>query len=412
MHVKSSGAVRRTRRRWAAHIAVGCKLATLLALAGALASCSKHEEKTAPTSDTTPTASAAKKGPAVVSGPGADPACFKPWAANTKYFQWPAKPGPYRIALANGFVGNTWRIQMIKTAKAYAETPEVRPQLKELKIVSTGTDVAAQIAAIENFINSGYDAVVTIAVNPTAFGPVIRRANAAGVVLVPFDNVLDSEDVMQVNEDQPGIGKMSGEWLLENLPSKKGKLLEVRGLPGNSVDRDRHEAFRRVVEAPGNQFEVIEVVGNWDDGTTQKVVADALAVHGKVGGLYAQGGSTGAVRALIDAKHPMIPVAGEAENGFRKLCAERAKDGLVCLSVGQSPGLAAISIKAAIAALQGKVMPQLISVPIPSAHHPGFEPGVNYFPDLSDNFFTSNDFPACGVNLSAQSIMANNEQNN
>jgi ribose transport system substrate-binding protein len=396
-------------------------LATLLAIAGAVASsCKGGEEKsdakTAPAASAAPTAVApkgpAQKGPAVVNGPGENPECFKPWAPTTKYFQWPAKPGPYRIALANGFVGNTWRIQMIKTAKAYVETPDIKPQVKELKIVSTGTDVAAQIAAIENFINSGYDAVVTIAVNPTAFAPVIRRANAAGVVLVPFDNVLDSEDVMQVNEDQKGIGRMSAEWLLKNLPSKKGKLLEVRGLPGNSVDRDRHVAFREVVEAPGNQFEVIEVVGNWDDGTAQKVVADALAVHGNFDAMFAQGGSTGAVRALIDAKHKMIPVAGEAENGFRKLCAERAKDGLVCLSAGQSPGLVAISIKAAVAALQGKVMPQLISVPIPSVSHPGFEAGSNYFPDLSDNFFASNDFPPCGVTLTAQAIMANNEQNN
>ena len=66
--------------------------------------------------------------PKVVSGPGENPACFKPWDANTKYFQWPAKKGPYRIALANGFVGNTWRIQMIKMAKAYAATPEMTSQ--------------------------------------------------------------------------------------------------------------------------------------------------------------------------------------------------------------------------------------------------------------------------------------------
>jgi hypothetical protein len=140
--------------------------------------------------------------PAVVKGPGDSPACFKPWNETTKHFQWPAKKGPYRIALANGFVGNTWRIQMIKMAKAYAATPEMKGNIKEFKIVSTGTDVAAQIAAIDNFINSGYDAIITIAVNPTAFGPVIKRANAAGVVLVPFDNVLDSEEIMQVNEDQ------------------------------------------------------------------------------------------------------------------------------------------------------------------------------------------------------------------
>jgi ribose transport system substrate-binding protein len=272
--------------------------------------------------------------------------------------------------------------------------------------------VAAQIAAIENFVNSGYDAVVTIAVNPTAFGPVIKRANAAGVVVVPFDNVLGSDEVMQVNQDQTAMGRLAGEWLLENLPKKAGRLLEVRGLPGNSVDRDRHVGFRQVVEAAGNQFEIVEVVGNWDDGTAQKVVADALAVHRNFDGMYTQGGSTGAVRALIDAGHRLIPVSGEAENGFRKLCAERAKDGLLCLSMGQSPGLAAIAIKAAIAALQGKVLPQLISVPIPSARHPHFEAGLNYFPELSDNFFASNDFPACGVALSAQSIMANTEQNN
>jgi len=241
---------------------------------------------------------------------------------------------------------------------------------------------------------------------------VIRQANAKGVVLVPFDNVLDTADVMMVNEDQLAMGEQSGEWIVQNVPSKSGKLLEVRGVPGNSVDRDRHLGFRKVVEASGNKFEVVEVVGNWDDGTAQKAVADAVAVHKNFDGMFVQGGSTGAVRALIDAKHKMIPVAGEAENGFRKLCAERAKDGLVCASLGQSPGLVAISMKAAVTALQGKVMPQMISVPIPTATHPNFKADVNYFPKLTDNFFTTNDFPPCGVNLKATDIMSKDEKNN
>ena len=350
--------------------------------------------------------------PAVVNGPGENPGCFAPWDAKTKHFQWPAKKGPYRIALANGFVGNTWRIQMIKMAKAYADTPEMKGNIKEFKIVSTGTDVAAQIAAIDNFINSGYDAILTIAVNPTAFAPVIKRANDKGVVLIPFDNTFDSDAVLQVNEDQLAMGRESGEWVLKNLKAKQGKLLEeVRGLPGNSVDRDRSKAFNDAVKASGGKFEVVTVVGNWDDGTAQKVVADAVSVHKKFDGMYVQAGSTGAVRALIDAKHPMIPVAGADENGFRKLCAERAKDGLLCTSIAQSPGLVAISMKAAVAALQGKVMPQMVSVPLPRAEHPNFKAGDNYFPNLSDNFFTSNDFPACGVNLKATDIMGKDEKN-
>ncbi|GAB4352205.1 MAG: sugar ABC transporter substrate-binding protein [Kiloniellaceae bacterium] len=346
-------------------------------------------------------------GPETVSGPGVDPACFAPFSAETKYLKFPRKEPPYRIAMANGFVGNTWRIQMIKTLKAYAEQPDVAPMIEELKVVSTGTDVAAQIAAIDNFINAGYDAILTIAVNPTAFEPVIRRANRAGVVLVPFDNVLDSDAILQVNEDQSEIGRIMGRWLVKNVGAS-GKILEVRGLPGNSVDRDRHNGFREVMEA-GGKYDIVEVVGNWDDGTAQKVTADAIAVHGKFDGVFVQGGSTGAVRAMIDAGHPFVPVAGEAENGFRKLCAKHAAEGLVCSSAGQSPGLVAIAAKAAITALQGEVLPQYVSVPIPLVEHPNFKAGENYYPDLTDNFFTPNEFPPCGVNITAKEIMSKSE---
>lgn len=352
----------------------------------------------------------AQAGPKAVSGPGALPACFKPWSAQTKYFQFPKKAPPYRVALANGFVGNTWRIQMIKTAKAYVETPEMKPLVKELKVVSTGTDVAAQIAAVDNFINAGYDAIVTIAVNPTAFAPVIQRANRAGVVLVPFDNVLDTDQVIQVNQDQLEMGRTMGRWLTKNVGTK-GKVLEVRGLPGNSVDRDRHLGFREVMGASGNSFQIIEVVGNWDDGTAQKVTADAIAVHGKFDGIYTQGGSTGTVRALMDAKHPFIPVSGEGENGFRKLCAQHAKDGLLCSSAAQSPGLVAIAIKAAVTARQGEIVPQYVAVPMPLVEHPNFKDGVNFYSNLTDNFFAANEYPPCGVNMTAPEIMAKTEAN-
>jgi ribose transport system substrate-binding protein len=165
------------------------------------------------------------------------------------------------------------------------------------------------------------------------------------------------------------------------------------------------------MEAAGNKFQIVEVVGNWDDGTAQKVTADAIAVHGKFDGIYVQGGTTGVVRAMMDAKHPFVPVAGESENGFRKLVAEHAKDGLKGLSIGQSPGLVAISMKAAISALKGNAMPQLISIPIPGGDYTTFKDGVNYWSNLTDNFFTTNEFAPCGVNISATEIMAKDEKN-
>ena len=352
-------------------------------------------------------------GPEIVDGPGVNPECFAPWDESTKFMQWEAKEGPYRIAIVNGFVGNTWRIQMIQTAKAFAEQPEIAEKIEDFKVVSTGTDAAAQLGAIEDFINQGYDAIVTIAVSPEGFDRVIRLADRNDVVLVPFDNVLDTDKVMQVNEDQREIGRRYARWLLDQIgPDKGGKILEVRGLPGNSVDRDRHEAFQEEMAASGGEWDIVEVVGNWDDGTVQKVTADAISVHGQFDGITIQGGTTGGVRAMLDAGHPMIPIAGESENGFRKLLVEHGPNGLKGDSIGQSPGLVAIAMKAALSALEGNVMPQLISVPIPSNTWDELEAGVNYWPDLTDNFFTTNEFPACDVNIPGPAIMSKSADNN
>jgi ribose transport system substrate-binding protein len=348
--------------------------------------------------------------PEVVAGPADDAGCMAPWAAETKFFKFPKKDGPYRIALANGYIANTWRIQMIQTAKAYAAQPDVAAKLKEFKVVSTGEDVPAQISAINNFIDSGYDAIVVNAQNPTAFGPVIKRAKEAGVVLVAFDNILDTEDAINVNVDQKGLGVLWANWLINNVPNG-GKILEVRGVAGTSVDTDRHNGIHETFDASGKNWQVTEVVGKWDDGVAQKATADAIATNGPFDGITGQGGDTGIVQAMIDAKHPMVPFGGETENGFRKFCAAHAEEGLKCSSAGTGPAQVAVAIKVAIAALEGQVVPQSVKLPLAIVEHPNFKEGQDYFPDQSDNFFVGNAFPTCGINFTAQEIMGQTKEN-
>ena len=349
-------------------------------------------------------------GPQTVPGPSADPGCFAPWTAQTKFFQYPAKKGPYRIALANGFIANTWRIQMIQTAKAYAAQPDVAAKLKEFKVVSTGEDVAAQIAAINNFIDSGYDAIVTDAQNPSAFKQVIKRANDAGVILVAFDNILDTEDTINVNVDQKGLGVYWADWLIKNVPNG-GKILEIRGVAGTSVDTDRHNGIHETLDKSGKKWDVVEVVGKWDDPTAQKATADAIAVQKHFDGFTAQGGDTGVVQAMLDAKHPMVPFGGETENGFRKFCAKYGEDGLKCASGGTGPAQVAVAIHTAIVALEGGVVPQSIKLPLAEVEAPNFKDDENYYSKQSDNFFVGNSFPTCHINFTAQEIMGQTKDN-
>jgi ribose transport system substrate-binding protein len=104
-------------------------------------------------------------------------------------------------------------------------------------------------------------------------------------------------------------------------------------------------------------------------------------------------------------------MSGEGENEYRKQIADHAKDGLKGMSYGQSPALVAIATKAAISALQGNIMPQLISIPIPVATYKDLKPGTNYWPELNANFFAPNQFAPCGVNFTAPEIMSQSEKN-
>jgi len=355
-------------------------------------------------------ASAAYSQASIVPGPSSDPTCMVPWKSDTKFVKYPKKNGPYRIALVNGYIANTWRIQMIKTAKAYTAQPAVAAKLKEFKVVSTGEDVPAQISAVNNFIDAGYDAIVVDAQNPASFGPAIRRAKKAGVVLIAFDNTLDSEDAINVDVDQYGLGVLWAKWLAGHL-SNGGKVLEVRGVAGTSVDTDRHNGFQTTLNESGKKWNVVQVYGKWDDGVAQKAAADAIAVQGHFDGISAQGGDTGVVRAMLDAKHPFVPFGGETENGFRKFCAQYGSQGLKCTSAGSGPAQVAVAIKTALAALDGQTIPVAIKLPLDVTDDSQLKAGVNYFPGESDNFFVGNSFPTCGINFSAQEIMKQSQGN-
>lgn len=350
-------------------------------------------------------------GPEIVAGPGAEPECFKPGTADTKYFQWPAKPGPYRIALANGFIANDWRVQMIRVAKAYADQPGVKEDIKEFKVVSVGEDIAAQIAAANNFIDQGFDAIIVNANNSAAFGAVVRKANEAGVVLLSFDNIIDDPMNIQINVDQKGLGTTAGKFLLEQTKADPAKFLFVRGPAGQPVDIARAAGFNEAIAASGRKVDVTEVVGNWAPGDGQKVTADAIAAGGVFDGIYVEGGSQGAAQAMLDAGKFIVPMSGEDENAFRMLCNANFDKGMKCQSGGTGPAQSAVTIKTAIAALKGEKIPQVIALPTSISFAP-YKEGVEVFPDLPGSLFTGNNFPDCKIGFTNEEIAAQSGDNN
>jgi ribose transport system substrate-binding protein len=330
-------------------------------------------------------------------------ACYQPFGdAKTVQYEKLGDP-PYNIALSNSYIGNVWRTQMIKMAKAYSETADVAPLISDFQVNTADRDDAAQQAAIENMISNGAQGIVILANTPTALVQTVQQARADGIVIVSFDTTVHTDPPdpsldlgVTVNEDQVEMGRRLAEFLVEQTGGK-GKILMVNGVQGTGVDQERRQGASEVWKAnPG--ITTVEVIGDWDPGKAQTATATALAANPDFAGVWCQGGTDGVVRAFIDAGIPIPPIAGESENGFRKQMVEY-KDQFKGLSIGQSPGLVAVSMRAVLSLLMGEPVPQAVSVPLPMATTDELVAGVNYFPDAPDNFFTTTAIPPCGVNL-------------
>jgi ribose transport system substrate-binding protein len=328
--------------------------------------------------------------------------CFAAAPSNDTMVQYDAVEGPYTIGISNSFIGNAWRTQMLQMAQAFAETEEVAPLIEELIVVSTGEDVEAQIAAMDNMISLGVDAIVLNAINPTSFDAVVQRAADAGIPVIAFDGVVDAPQAILVNEDQVEFGAMMARDLAERMGGE-GNVVLINGVPGTSVDSDRNAGAKAVfAEYPGITI-IAELEGRWGSGTAQTVMADFLATQPQIDGVWIQGGGPGIIQAFDDAGVELPPMAGEAENGFRMAMGEGRFEGI---SVGQTPGMVAVSMQVALELLQGAELPRVINMPLPAVTSEDIEEGVHYFPDLPVDFFTAIKIPECGVNLEADAILA------
>lgn len=173
--------------------------------------------------------------------------CFAAAENNDTMVQYEAKEGPYTIGISNSFIGNAWRTQMLQMAQAFAETPEVAPLIDELVVVSTGEDVEAQIAAMDNMIALGVDAIVLNAINPTNVDAVVQRAADAGIPVIAFDGVVDAPQAILVNEDQVLFGTILAQDLVDRMGGA-GNVVMVNGVPGTSIDTDRIAGAKSVFD--------------------------------------------------------------------------------------------------------------------------------------------------------------------
>ena len=95
--------------------------------------------------------------------------------------------------------------------------------------------------------------------------------------------------------------------------------------------------------------------------------------------------TAGAMLEFQKAKRPLVPMTGEAYNGFLKLWSQNLSKGFTSIAPGQPNYLITLSLDAAVHILQGKKVPANVNVPLPVITDQTVK--QYYRPDQSDSYW-------------------------
>ena len=124
-------------------------------------------------------------------------------------------------------------------------------------------------------------------------------------------------------------------------------------------------------------------------------------------GIYVQGGSQGAVQAMLDSGKFKAPISGETENAFRMLC-DKARPNLPigwhgagAKRGGDQDGDGGTAGRSHSAEHRAADFGRLLAV----------QAGRQCFPKLPGSFFAGNNFPSCDIGFSAEEIATQSGNN-
>lgn len=180
------------------------------------------------------------------------------------------------IAVVTKTMNNPFHVTYAESIK---EQGEAAGYTVEIAGPDAETDADRQIGLIETFIQTGVDAIVVSACSSTAVVDVIDQANAAGIPVFMVDSGADGDGyVTYVATDNYAGGELAGEWIVENVGSGKGVILD--GNSGNDATTKRCNGFKDAVNASGAAIEIVgQEYANCEISKGMEVTENFLTAH-------------------------------------------------------------------------------------------------------------------------------------
>ena len=137
------------------------------------------------------------------------------------------------IGISLGSLGNPFFIALSKGAEA-----EARKSNPNVKVLTVGYDydLGKQFTQVDNFIASGVDMILLNPGDPNAIEPAIKKAQAAGILVVAVDTAAKGAD-FTVTTDNVQAGAISCQYIVDKLGGKGDVIIENGPQVSSVIDR-------------------------------------------------------------------------------------------------------------------------------------------------------------------------------
>jgi ribose transport system substrate-binding protein len=241
------------------------------------------------------------------------------------------KSGKLKIGLSISTLNNPFFVSLKEGAEK-----EAKAQGADIITVDSQNDSAKQVSDIEDLIQKGVNVLI---VNPTdsdAVKAAIESANNANIPVITVDRSANGGTVVShIASDNVAGGKMAGEFILEKL-GKKGKIVELEGIPGSSAARERGEGFHKAIDGVAGIKVVAKQAADFDRAKGLSVMENILQANKDIQAVFAHNDemALGALQAIEAAGLKNVIVVGfDATDDAVKA----VNDGKMAATVAQKP---------------------------------------------------------------------------
>ena len=137
------------------------------------------------------------------------------------------------IGISLGSLGNPFFVALSKGAEF-----EARKTNPNVKVTTVGFeyDLGKQVTQIDNFIAAGVDLILLNPGDPKAIGPAIKKAQAAGIIVVAVDTAAEGADAT-VTTNNVQAGEIACQYVADKLGGKGDVIIENGPQVSAVIDR-------------------------------------------------------------------------------------------------------------------------------------------------------------------------------